>query len=183
MRAKNVLHLGVKELWSLARDPIMLLLIVFAFTVSIYSTASALPDTLYKAPIAIVDEDQSALSQRIVNAFQPPLFMPPKMVSREEMDARMDAGLDTFGLDIPPRFQEDVLAGRSPRIQLNTDATRVGQAFSGSGYIQTIVTGEVQTWSQRYRSTPGTPVVTVEERVRFNPNLTKSWFAAVVAVI
>ena len=73
MRAKNVLHLGVKELWSLARDPIMLLLIVFAFTVSIYSTASALPDTLYKAPIAIVDEDQSALSQRIVNAFQPPL--------------------------------------------------------------------------------------------------------------
>ena len=27
MRAKNVLHLGVKELWSLARDPIMLLLI------------------------------------------------------------------------------------------------------------------------------------------------------------
>ena len=73
MHAKNVLHLGVKELWSLARDPIMLLLIVFAFTVSIYSTASALPDTLYKAPIAIVDEDQSALSQRIVNAFQPPL--------------------------------------------------------------------------------------------------------------
>ena len=77
MRGKNVLHLGIKELWSLARDPIMLLLIVFAFTVSIYSTASALPDTLYKAPIAIVDEDQSALSQRIVNAFQPPLFLPP----------------------------------------------------------------------------------------------------------
>ncbi len=61
MRTKNVLHLGVKELWSLARDPIMLLLIVFAFTMSIYSTASSLPDTLYKAPIAIVDEDQSAL--------------------------------------------------------------------------------------------------------------------------
>ncbi len=183
MRAKNVLHLGVKELWSLARDPIMLLLIVFAFTVSIYSTASALPDTLYKAPIAIVDEDQSALSQRIVNAFQPPLFMPPKMVSREEMDARMDAGLDTFGLDIPPRFQEDVLAGRSPRIQLNTDATRVGQAFSGSGYIQTIVTGEVQTWSQRYRSAPATPVVEVQDRVRFNANLTRSWFGAVVALI
>ncbi len=59
-----------------------------------------------------MDEDQSPLSQRIVNAFQPPLFLPPKMVSREEMDARMDAGLDTFALNIPPRFQEDVLAGR-----------------------------------------------------------------------
>ena len=152
MRAKNILHLGVKELWSLARDPMMLVLIAFAFTVSIYSTASGLPDTLHKAPIAIVDEDQSPLSQRIVNAFQPPLFLPPKMVSREEMDARMDAGLDTFALDIPPNFQEDVLAGRSPAIQLNTDATRVGQAFSGSSYVQMIVDGEVQTFVQRYRT-------------------------------
>jgi ABC-2 type transport system permease protein len=183
VRAKNVFHLGVKELWSLVRDPIMILLIVFAFTVSIYSTASSLPDTLYQAPIAIVDEDQSALSQRIVNAFQPPLFLPPKLVSREEMDARMDAGLDTFALNIPPNFQQDVLAGRSPRIQLNTDATRVGQAFSGSGYIQTIVTGEVLSWAQRYRGSPTTPVVEVEDRVRFNANLTRSWFGAVVALI
>ena len=152
MRAKNILHLGVKELWSLARDPMMLVLIVYAFTASIYSTASALPDSLHNAPIAIVDEDQSPLSQRIVNAFQPPLFVPPKLVSREEMDARMDAGLDTFALNIPPNFQQDVLAGRSPAIQLNTDATRVGQAFSGSGYVQTIVQGEVQTWLQRYRT-------------------------------
>src|SRR5579859_1975770 len=146
MRAGNILHLGVKELWSLARDPIMLVLIAFAFTVVIYSTATGLPDTLHNASIAIVDEDQSPLSQRIVNAFQPPLFMPPKMVSREEMDVRMDAGLDTFALDIPLRFQEDVLAGRAPAIQLNTDATRVGQAFSGSSYVQTIVIGEVQSW-------------------------------------
>ena len=147
MRAKNILHLGVKELWSLARDPMMLVLIAFAFTLSIYSTSSALPDSLHKAPIAIVDEDHSPLSQRIVNAFQPPLFLPPTMVSREEMDARMDAGLDTFALDIPPNFQEDVLAGRSPAIQLNTDATRVGQAFSGSDYVQMIVNGEVQTFA------------------------------------
>jgi len=183
MRAKNVLHLGVKELWSLVRDPIMILLIVFAFTVSVYSVASGLPDTLYKAPIAIVDEDQSALSLRIVKAFQPPLFLPPKMVSREEMDARMDAGLDTFALDIPPNFQQDVLAGRSPRIQLNTDANRVSQAFSGSGYVQTIVTGEVQTWLERYRGPGLAPVVMIEDRVRYNANLTRSWFGSVVAMI
>jgi ABC-2 type transport system permease protein len=182
MRASNILHLGVKELWSLARDPIMLVLIVFAFTVTIYSTATGLPDTLHKAPIAIVDEDQSPLSLRIVNAFQPPWFQPPKLVSREEMDARMDAGLDTFALNIPPRFQEDILAGRAPTIQLNTDATRVGQAFSGSGYVQNIVMTEVQSWLQRYRSNASAPV-TIEERVRFNPNLTRSWFGGVVSLI
>jgi ABC-2 type transport system permease protein len=30
----------------------------------------------------------------------------------------------TFVLDIPPNFQRDVLAGRSPAIQLNIDAMR-----------------------------------------------------------
>jgi ABC-2 type transport system permease protein len=92
----------------------------------------------------------------------------------------MDAGLDTFALDIPPNFQQDVLSGRSPRIQLNTDATRVGQAFSGSAYVQTIVMGEVQTWLERFRSAGGTPAVEVEDRVRYNANLTRSWFGAVV---
>ena len=33
MRWKNVLHLGVKELWSLVRDPIMLVLIAYATVV------------------------------------------------------------------------------------------------------------------------------------------------------
>ena len=141
-----------------------------------------MPDTLHKAPIAIVDEDQSVLSQRIVNAFQPPLFVPPKLVTREEMDARMDAGVDTFALNIPPRFQEDVLAGGAPTIQLNTDATRIGQAFSGSGYVQTIVMGEVQSWLQRYRS-DFSPPVNIEERVRFNANLSRSWFGAVISLI
>src|SRR5262245_7558453 len=182
MRNRNILHLGVKEFWSLARDPVMLLLIAYVFTVSVYDVATGAPDTLHNASIAIVDEDQSPLSQRIVNGFQPPLFSPPKLVSRSEMDARMDAGLDTFALDIPPKFQEDVLAGRSPRIQLNTDATRVGQAFSGSAYVQQIVYGEVQTFAQRYRA-PLHPPVAIEERMRFNPNLTKSWFASVVSVI
>jgi ABC-2 type transport system permease protein len=129
-----------------------------------------------------VDEDQSPLSLRIVNAFQPPLFVPPKVVTREEMDTRMDAGQDTFALNIPPRFQEDVLAGRAPTIQLNTDATRVGQAFSGSGYVQTIVMSEVQSWLQRYRSN-FSPPVTIEERVRFNANLSRSWFGAVISLI
>jgi ABC-2 type transport system permease protein len=182
MHAKNILHLGIKEFWSLYRDPIMLLLIVYAFSFTIYDLAVGAPDTLHYSTISIVDEDQSPLSQRIVNAFQAPWFLPPRMVSRAEMDARMDAGMDTFALDIPPRFQEDVLAGRAPSIQLNTDATRVGQAFSGSGYVQVIVQGEVQSWLQRYRSN-FSPPVNIEERVRFNPNLTRSWFAAVVGLI
>ena len=71
-----------------------------------------MPETLNKAPIAIVDEDRRRCRARIVSAFYPPYFMPPELIIQAEMDARMDAGLDTFALDIPPDFQRDLLAGR-----------------------------------------------------------------------
>ena len=116
------------------------------------------------------------------SAFYPPYFLPPELITMSEMDDRMDAGLDTFALVIPPEFQSDLLAGHRPAIQLNVDATRMSQAFVGSGYIQTIVTDEVRTFAQRYRDADAPPV-DLALRVRFNPTLNKSWFAAVMQVI
>jgi ABC-2 type transport system permease protein len=180
--ASNILHLGIKELRSLMRDPMMLALIVYAFTFAVYSRATAMPETLNRAPIAIVDEDNSPLSWRIADAFQLPYFLPPAMITHAEMDARMDAGLDTFALDIPPEFQRDLLAGRTPTIQLNVDATRVSQAFTGSGYVQSIVLGEVREFVRRYRAEDALSVEVVG-RARFNQELNQSWFGAIVTLI
>lgn len=44
--AANIYRLGIKELWSLVRDPMMLVLIVYTFTVSIYVAATAMPESL-----------------------------------------------------------------------------------------------------------------------------------------
>jgi ABC-2 type transport system permease protein len=182
MRPANILHLGIKELRSLLRDPIMLALIVYAFTFSIYTAATAQPETLHKAPIAIVDEDRSPLSLQIADAFYPPHFMRPVFITQAEMDTRMDNGLDTFALDIPTGFQRDVLAGRTPALQLNVDATRMSQAFTGSGYVQTMVNAEVNAFVRRYQATD-TPAVDLVLRAKFNPELNKSWFGAVMEVI
>ncbi len=123
----NIYRLGIKELWSLARDPMMLILIGVSFTIMIYTAATAVPESLHNAPIAVVDEDSSPMSQRIVSAFYPPHFTPPAHVSAAEADAGMDRGLYTFWINIPPNFQRDVLAGRPAEIQLNIDATRMSQ--------------------------------------------------------
>lgn len=178
----NIYRLGIKELWSLWRDPMMLVLIIFTFTFAIYSAGTAMPDTLNKAPIAIVDEDDSPLSQRIISAFYLPYFMPPQMITLKEMDAGMDAGLYTFVLNIPPNLQRDVLAGRDAGIQLNVDATRMSQAFTGSGYVQQIVQSEVSEFLQRYRSNTELPV-NLAVRARFNPALNQSWFGSLMEII
>jgi len=182
MRAANILHLGIKELRSLLRDPILVVLIVYTFTFSIYVASTAMPETLHKAPIAIVDEDRSQLSRRIIDAFFPPHFVTPVLITQAEMDARMDAGLDTFALNIPPGFQRDVLAGRAPVMQLNIDATRMSQAFTGNGYIQTIVNSEVSAFLLGYQSN-APPQVDLILRARFNPELNKSWFGSVMELI
>ena len=178
----NIYRLGVKELWSLWRDPMMLVLIVYVFTFAVYTSATAMPDTLHKTPIAIVDEDDSPLSQRIVSAFYPPQFITPQVISMAEVDPGMDAGRYTFALHIPQGFQRDVLAGRAPQVQLNVDATRMSQAFTGSGNVQQIVIGEVNEFVQRQRGTAAAPV-DIAVRARFNPALEKGWFGALNSII
>lgn len=178
----TIYRLGVKELWSLWRDPIMLVLIVYAFTLAIYMAGTAVPDTVSRAALAIVDEDDSPLSTRIVAAFYPPHFLRPVMIGLDEVDPGMDSGRHTFVLDIPPGFQRDVLAGRAPALQLSVDATRMSQAFSGSGSIQQIALAEVDEFVRGVRGSDAPPVDLVL-RARFNPNLTQAWFGSLMELI
>ncbi|MFT0851194.1 ABC transporter permease [Achromobacter sp. F4_2707] len=178
----NIWNLGVKELWSLWREPVMLILIVYLFTVALYTAATAIPETLHNSVIAIVDEDRSPLSTRVTSAFYPPHFLPPVMVTHADIDPGMDAGEYTFALTIPSGFQRDTLAGDTPSLQLNVDATRMSQAFTGSGYIQKIVTDEVREFVASHRAAQ-TPPVDLALRMRFNPTLEPAWFGSVMEIV
>ncbi|MFH7767122.1 ABC transporter permease [Acinetobacter sp. BSP-28] len=180
-KIQNIYQLGCKELWSLWRDPVMLILIIYTFTVAIYTAATAMTDSLNMAPIAIVDEDHSTLSERITSAFYPPYFI-PQSTELNYMDAGMDAGEFTFALNIPVNFQEDVLAGNEAAIQVNVDATRMSQAMTGAGYIQQIVQSEVSEYVLHSREVSSMPVE-LEMRARFNPTLDQKWFGSVMEII
>lgn len=179
---RNILHLGIKELWSLARDPAMLVLIIFTFSVSVYTAGTAMPETLHRAAIAVVDEDDSLLSSRIRAAFYPPQFTPPPRISHNDADPALDAGRYTFVLVIPPNYQRDVLAGRQVALQLNVDATRMSQSFIGAGAIAQIVSGEVREFQQHTRGIIAPPV-TLAPRVRFNPALESAGFGSVMELV
>ncbi len=173
----TVYRLGVKELFSLLRDPVLMGLILYTFTVAIYTVANGVQTEVRNAAVAVVDEDRSALSGRIAGAFLPPQFKPPAALTLEAVDAAMDAGLYSFVLDIPPRFEADLLAGRMPAIQLNVDATAMTLAGNGARYIAGIVEAET-----RAHLAPGgaaqAPTARVTIRARYNPNLEGGWFMA-----
>ncbi len=181
-RLANIYHLGVKELHSLYRDPVLLGLILWAFTFAIHEAAEGVSQDLSNAPIAVLDEDRSPLSRQIIGAFYGPYFKTPELIDFAAIDPGLDEGRYTFVLDIPSGFQRDLLAGKMPEIQVNVDATRMSQAFIGASYIQNIVNGEIDEFLRGYRSADPLPVE-MALRVRFNPTLTSSWLGGVMEII
>lgn len=178
----NIYHLGVKELRILFRDPVLLIIIIWTFSGGVYSVATTASMELHNAPIAVIDEDQSQLSMRIINAFYGPYFQKPEPIAREDIDPGLDGGIYTFVLDIPSGFERDVLAGRQPALQVNIDATRMTQAFIGSSYIQNIITDELSEFVQGYREDTLLPI-DLAVRTKFNPNRISAWFGGVMEVI
>ena len=176
MSLANIYRLGLKELKSLWADKVLLLLICWAFSGAIYTAATATSQELHNAPVAVVDEDQSPLSRRIVGAFYKPYFRQPAALTLAELDREMDLGTYNFTLVIPNHFQHDVLAGRQPEIQLNIDATIMSQAFIGATYIKSIALGEVNEYLTGTRDSAATPTVELEfELGGHDYRLTKSF--------
>jgi len=178
----NILWLGLKELRSLGSDVVMMFFVVYAFTGTIYVQATGTSSEVNNASIAFVDEDHSALSKELVNAFFPPRFQLPQTIEATEVEPTMDEGRFMFVVVIPPRFESDLRDGRHPDIQLNIDATAMQQAAIGAGYIKNIVNDRISSFFRRTDATARPPVNLVVRRL-FNPNGETSWFASVVGII
>jgi ABC-2 type transport system permease protein len=179
---RNIFWLGAKELQSFLHDVVLLVLVVYSFSLAVISQAQSVSGELHNASIAIADEDHSELSRRVTRSFLPPHFQPPQPIAERDVDRLMNNGLYTFVLDIPPNFQRDVLAGRSPAMQLIVDATAMMEAGIGSGDAVQIINTEINNFVAHTEVAP-TPKVTLAVRVAFNPNVSAAWFQSVMGII
>lgn len=113
-RLYNIFWLGTKELRSLLRDTVIVVMLIYSFTVSVYTRATGISSDVHNASIGLVDEDRSPLSRQIAQAFYPSYFQAPQRIAADAIDPGMDQGRFMFVLNIPPRFEADVMAGRQP---------------------------------------------------------------------
>ena len=87
-----------------------------------------------------------------------------------------------FVIEIPPKFQEDVLSGRQASAEIDVDATASAQAFNGMTYIQNVIQNYVAQFVSQREGLPGAPVKVIT-RAKFNPNYKSSWFTSVMQII
>jgi len=178
----NIFWLGTKEIRSFLRDWVLVGLTIWAFSVVIVAQAQSNSQELHNASIAYVDEDHSELSRRIIRAFLPPYFHTPQPIAERDIIPLMNSGRYTFIIDIPPDFQKYVPGGRTPAVQVDVDATAMVQAGLGSGYAQQIITTEIRDFLSRREGAPP-PLVNIDVRVMFNPNIDTAWFTSVMGII
>jgi ABC-2 type transport system permease protein len=180
--AVNVLRLVVKELRSIRADPTMLVLVAYAFSISVNTVATGAVTEATNLSVGIVDEDGSELSRQIAAGLQPPTFQPATQIAAKDIDSKMDKGDLLLVVEIPPNFQSNIIAERQTEVQINVDATAVAQAGNGANYLKTAIANEVQNFVIQLGRPPINPINLVV-RARFNPNLKTAWFSAMTQVI
>jgi ABC-2 type transport system permease protein len=181
--AWHIVFLGVKELISLARDPVLLFLIAYAFTFAVYTPSKSAVMDLVNASIAIVNQDDSQAARAVKDAMLPPLFLPAGNIAFSDINRDMDAGRYTFVVNLPQHFQEDLAKDAQPVIEIVTDATAMSQAGRGPGYIQRIINSTIEPFWTRQGVSNSASLVKLETRARFNPNMEQGWFVAINQII
>ena len=182
LRLTKVFRLGIKELYSLRADPILLVMIIYAFTFAVHAQATGAKTEVENVAVGIVDEDDSELSRRIAGAVLQPQFKRAVPLKPSDIDPGMNSGRYVFVLEIPPKFEQDVLASKRPTVQIDVDATALTQAGVGSGYLQNIIESEALGYLQHREGTRTSPINLVM-RTAFNPNHYSEWFLAIMAEI
>ena len=173
----NIYRLVVKELRSIRADPTMLILVVYAFTISVNTVATGAVTEATNLSVGIADEDGSDLSRRIAEGLRRPTFQPAVQITPSDIDPMMDQGKLLFVVEIPPNFESDIRAQRQTGIQINVDATAVAQAGNGANYLKAAIANEIQSFISGKEGSSAAPVNLVV-RAAFNPNLKTPWFSA-----
>src|SRR6478736_8018686 len=105
----NIFHLVIKELRSIRADPTMLILVVYAFSISVNTVATGAVTEATNLSVGIVDEDGSDLSRQIAEGLVRPTFQPAVHITASDIDSKMNRGELLFVVEIPPNFQANIL--------------------------------------------------------------------------
>jgi ABC-2 type transport system permease protein len=162
-----------KEVFHVMRDPFTLALALGLpiFMVVVYGLA--IDFNVRNVPIAISDADQTQSSRQLIESFGSSNYF--QIISGGSPANSQDlvkAETARAALIIPPRFEKDLLAGRSALAQVildGADNSTVGPVTGYVGAIQVLASKKIADFD------PPAPYE-IRTRFLFNPELNSRWF-------
>jgi ABC-2 type transport system permease protein len=171
-----------KEFLEIKRDTRSLVFMIFLPAFMLLLFGYALNFDVKHIPLAVVDQDGSRASRDLVDKFRTTEYFDLKAVlpDTDAIDPLMGREEIRVALVIPPKFSDDLLAGRSPSVQVLVDGSSAMSGSTAAGYIGTIL----QSYSQKItieamtrRGLTGIDLpLTTQVRVWYNPELRSAKF-------
>jgi ABC-2 type transport system permease protein len=134
-------------------------------------------------PMAVFDQDRSAESRHLVDAFvaSGQFQVATYVGGQKELAAMVDAGSARAGLIIPPDYARELTSGRGAQVVFVLDGSDPSVASASLSAARLIGQAEAtqiqqQTLARRGASGSSGPAVEVRTRVWYNPDMTSAIF-------
>ena len=176
---RKVLAVAVKELRQIRRDRRSLLILLFvpAFFLLVYGYA--LNFDIRNIRLAVQDDDRSSASREVISAFVNSGYfdLVATIVDGHDVTGILNRGDARAVLVFPARFGADAASGRPTSLQVLINGDNANTATTVMGYA----VGLVSAISARYEvqariGSPRGPLLTLEPRVWYNPELRSTLF-------
>lgn len=170
---KRARSMAKKETYHILRDPYTLALALGMpiFMVVIYGIA--IDFNVKRISLAVSDSDQTQASRRLIDTFgSSQYFLIRNIASLADAQSEVASEEARASLIIPPRFEKDLLAGRSAQAQVlldGADGSTVGPVAGYVAAIQTIASQSIGNFK------PAAPY-DLRTRFLFNHELNSRWF-------
>lgn len=172
-----------KELIQFSRNIVLLIIVLYAATLDVYTASTATMD-LNHFPIAVYDMDKSQKSNELIKMFRAPFFTVKYFIDNEK-DIQELILTNQVGavVVIPRKFQDKLIAKKTSPVQLILDGTASNTAEIASGYLSAIIDDfsnniMVKEWQISNVNFKLLPFVKTQPRFEFNSNLNDRWVMA-----
>lgn len=144
-----ILYLIQKEFRQIFRDSMMVRILFVMPMLQLFLFGYAVNNDLRNVRVAVLDQDHSRESRRLVDSFYASnLFIPGPVVNDSgDLEQSLLKGTADITLWIPEGYSRDLLSGKTAQVEIDVDAKNSNLAGRAAGYASAILRQE----SERFR--------------------------------
>ncbi len=178
-----------KEFLQFSRDRMLILLILWTYTIEVILCAYALSFDVSNLRLVVYDQDKSQTSQELIERFTASDYFGKTffVASHDEINKLLDSGDVDIGIVIPPDFSEVLYKGRTSDIQTILSGTNSNTANIARSYAISIIDSFSQNIFVKFLHKKGIdtniPYVEPETRIWYNSELEFRYFMVISMIV
>jgi ABC-2 type transport system permease protein len=173
MGMSRLLHVIRKEFLELRQDPRLFSIVIMAPIIQLTMLGYAATTDVRNVPLVVIDQDGSSESRDLVSRFEASqsFMVIDRLSSVSEIDAYLDTGRAWMALTIPVEYGRRIRTGTPTTVQVVADGTDANSTNVALGYAGALIADYARELAAASGLAPGPPLISVEVRVWFNPQL------------